>query len=35
MNIEDSVDYPHNIQHNEEFLTLIGSDPKRIILRRI
>ena len=28
MNIEDSVDYPHNIQHNEEFLTLIGSDPR-------
>ena len=30
MNIEDSVDGPLNIQHNEEllFINLIGSDPK-------
>ena len=30
MNIEDSVDGPHNIQHNEELLfsNIIGSDKK-------
>ena len=37
MNNEDSVDGPLNIQHNEELLfsNLIGSDPNRIILRRM
>ena len=36
MNNEDSVDDPLNIQHNEELLfsNLIGSDQKRIILRK-
>ena len=36
MNIENSADGPHKILHNEEllFIGLIGSDLKRIILRR-